>query len=186
MTPLDASRLLIAVAGSVFAKDSLEILRRFAKLKPLGDKGPKTTLEDFLARRIEALPEESSFTDGDRRELRRPFGSRRLSKIAFELMWAAGVHSNDLPRTTFSDHVSHKRLYAKRQASTEATLWAIQLNPGPIQLNLNHPGRLVDASMRSALVNRRRPCRYEIRASASEAPSPRLFHGRCAAHTRAH
>jgi hypothetical protein len=96
MTSLDASRLLIAVAGSSFAKDSLEVLRRFANLEPLGDKGPKLTLEQFLARRIEALPQERSF-EGDRSELRRPFGSRRLSKIAFELMWAAGVDCNELP-----------------------------------------------------------------------------------------
>ena len=35
MTPLDASRLLIAVAGSTFAKDSVDVLKRFAKLKPV-------------------------------------------------------------------------------------------------------------------------------------------------------
>jgi hypothetical protein len=95
MTPLDASRLLIAVAGSTFAKDSLEVLRRFAKLKPLSSKGP--TLEKFLERRIEALPEERHFAFSDLRDYRKPFGSRRLSKIAFELMWAAGVHLDDLP-----------------------------------------------------------------------------------------
>ena len=37
MVPLDASRLLLAVTGSQFAKDSLEVLRRFADLKPIGD-----------------------------------------------------------------------------------------------------------------------------------------------------
>jgi hypothetical protein len=104
MAPLDASRLLIAVAGSTFAKDSIEVLRRFAKLKPLRDTGPKTTLEEFLARRIEALPEERNYTElsesyhsGRQSPIRRSFGSRRLSKVALELMWAAGLGSEDLP-----------------------------------------------------------------------------------------
>jgi hypothetical protein len=52
---------LVVVAGSTFARDSLEVLRRFAKRKPLGAKGPKTAPEDFLARRIKAVPEERHF-----------------------------------------------------------------------------------------------------------------------------
>lgn len=33
MIPIDASRLVIASAGSIFAKDSADVLRRFAKLR---------------------------------------------------------------------------------------------------------------------------------------------------------
>jgi len=54
---------LIVVAGSAFAGDSLEVLRRFAKRKPLGDMGPKTAPEDFLARRMKAVPEKRHFGD---------------------------------------------------------------------------------------------------------------------------
>jgi hypothetical protein len=42
---------------------SLEVVRRFAKRQPLGDKGPKTAPEDFLARRIKAVPEKRHFGD---------------------------------------------------------------------------------------------------------------------------
>jgi predicted ArsR family transcriptional regulator len=54
MTPLDASRLIIAVAGSTFAKDSAAVLERFSKLEPLTKKGRGLKLEDFLASRIGA------------------------------------------------------------------------------------------------------------------------------------
>src|ERR1700730_2606062 len=49
MAPRDASRLLLAVAGSTFAKDSLNVLRRFADLKPIIGDPREKTLEEFLA-----------------------------------------------------------------------------------------------------------------------------------------
>src|SRR5664280_2756428 len=56
MTPLDAAHLVIAVAGSTFAKDSMASLTRFCDL--LSDKdrrrprGSRRKLENFLAERI--------------------------------------------------------------------------------------------------------------------------------------
>lgn len=58
MTPLDVSRLLIATAGSTFAKDSADVRKRFAKLKPLRTRSAGDTLEQFLAVRIAELPME--------------------------------------------------------------------------------------------------------------------------------
>jgi hypothetical protein len=91
MAPLDASRLLIAVAGSTFAKDSLKVLRRFASLKPVSDPRDRP-LEEFLAYRIELLSGERRYIPNDRT----PAPLRRLPQIAMELMWPADVHSENL------------------------------------------------------------------------------------------
>src|SRR6516164_4729063 len=56
MSPLDAARLVIAVAGSTFAKDSADVLKRFANLKPLGSGSSAETLEVCLEKRIDELP----------------------------------------------------------------------------------------------------------------------------------
>jgi len=92
MAPLDASRLLLAGVGSTFAKDSTNVLRRFAELMPIGDPRKKT-LEEFLAYRIELLPGEDGYLPNDRtpREL------LRLPQIAMELMWPVDSHSEDIP-----------------------------------------------------------------------------------------
>jgi hypothetical protein len=92
MAPLDASRLLLAAAGSTFAKDSLNVLRRFAELEPIGDPREKT-LEEFLAYRIELLSGETSYSpnDGTPREL------LRIARIAMELMWPIDARSQDIP-----------------------------------------------------------------------------------------
>jgi|UPI0007823A4C hypothetical protein len=44
MTPLDASCRLIAAIGDTFAKDSADVLKRLAKLKPLRTKSDGDTL----------------------------------------------------------------------------------------------------------------------------------------------
>ena len=82
MVPLDASRLLLAVTGSQFAKDSLEVLRKFADLKPIGDPRDKT-LEEFLAYRIELLTTETGYVIAQDV----PDKLRRLPHIALELIW---------------------------------------------------------------------------------------------------
>ena len=76
MTPLDASRLLIATAGSTFAKDFADVLKRFAKLKPLRTRSAGDTLEQFLAVRIAELPMEIPPADYVRQQVPsgRPFG----------------------------------------------------------------------------------------------------------------
>jgi hypothetical protein len=59
MTPLDASRLLIASAASYFAKDSVLVLKRFKELRPISKRTRLTdTLENCLAKRIAELPME--------------------------------------------------------------------------------------------------------------------------------
>jgi hypothetical protein len=88
MTALDASRLLIASAGSTFAKDSFEVLTRFANLKPLRRESSGDTLEKALARRIAELPIDVPPEDYVKRRVRsgRPFGSRRLTEDALQLL----------------------------------------------------------------------------------------------------
>ena len=51
-----ASRLVIVITGSAFAKDSAEVLKRFTKLKPLGSGSSAETLEECLEKRIDDLP----------------------------------------------------------------------------------------------------------------------------------
>ena len=89
MTPLDASRLVIASAGSIFAKDSEAVLERFAKLAPISSRTRVTeTLEDFLARRIAELPMEIPPPEyvSPSPEWQQRFGSRRLAETALQLL----------------------------------------------------------------------------------------------------
>jgi hypothetical protein len=66
MTPLDATRLLIAAAGSSFVKDSLQTLYVFQNLQSIGPgepmrpdrpqfRKPRVSLEDYIARVIQRL-----------------------------------------------------------------------------------------------------------------------------------
>lgn len=89
MTPLDASRLLIAAAGSYFAKDSARVLKGFGKLKPMGRRRrPFGTLEECLALRIGELPMDIPPPDLDRRspEWHKRFNPRRLAETALQLL----------------------------------------------------------------------------------------------------
>lgn len=97
MTSLEAARLVLACAGSTFAKDSMEVLKRFAHLGPAGSRKPSTSLERFLAARIAELP---MFVQPERRErgLGRSFGSRRLAQTALQLYEPIGEKVEELPR----------------------------------------------------------------------------------------
>jgi len=105
MTALDASRLIIAAAGSTFAKDSADVLKRFAKLRPISARTRITDpLEDFLAWRIEELSlgtppiEHASAWP----EWQKGFGSRRLAETALQLI-------DPIP---ISDKTAHLARYA--------------------------------------------------------------------------
>jgi hypothetical protein len=100
MTALDASRLLIASAGSTFAKDSLDVLKRFANLKPLRRGSSGGTLEKALETRIAELPFEVPPEDYVKRMVRsgRPFGSRQLAEDALQLFEPMGAGTDGLPR----------------------------------------------------------------------------------------
>jgi hypothetical protein len=97
MTSLDAARLVIAAVGSTFAKDSMEVLKRFAHLGPAGTKKPLITLERFLSDRIAELPMEVQ-PEQRLRELGRSFGSRRLAQTALQLYEPIGTETDGLPR----------------------------------------------------------------------------------------
>ncbi|MBR1133298.1 hypothetical protein [Bradyrhizobium iriomotense] len=126
MTPLDAARLVIAALGSTFAKDSVNVLKRFAKLKPIGGRSRSThELESLLMRYIAILPrpEEipshdmfeavnadylpSPYEEGEedapyRNEVdpsrrRRRSASRRLTEVALQLLEPVGADANKLP-----------------------------------------------------------------------------------------
>lgn len=116
MTSLDAARLVLAVSGSRFAKDSAEVLKCFAKLKPMRRPNSGVILEDFLARRIEKMPlgitvsardyADRKYNEWDRRyrdanysiNRPKPFGSSRLADIALQLIEPAGIEAEDHPR----------------------------------------------------------------------------------------
>jgi len=69
MTTLDASRLLIATAGSSFVKDSVETLKEFGSLQPLVadkpvrggatvERPPRIAFEKYLAEMMQRLIDE--------------------------------------------------------------------------------------------------------------------------------
>jgi hypothetical protein len=103
MTSLDASRLLLASAGSHFAKDSLQVLENFGGLKPLRHPRSNATLEECLAKRIESAlkekPEDTSFRN-DWRRTRPPrrFGSPHLAETALQLIEPMGSSASNFPR----------------------------------------------------------------------------------------
>jgi hypothetical protein len=109
MTALDASRLVIAVAGSTFAKDSAEVLKRFAKLKPLGSGSSAETLEKCLEKRIDELPLEFTalpyveYTKPGRRQ----WGSPRLAVSALQLFEPVGKEVAKLPRFALVRWITH-------------------------------------------------------------------------------
>lgn len=89
MTPLDASRLVISSAGSTFAKDSVDVLARFAKLIPISGRRRRTeTLEESLAQRIEELPMDVPSPEhvSASPEWQQRFGSRRLAETALQML----------------------------------------------------------------------------------------------------
>ncbi len=103
MTSLDASRLLLGATGSVFAKDSLQVLENFGGLKSLQYRRSNFTLEAFLAKRIDLiLREEASATsfetDRHKSRPRRPFGSPHLAETALQLIEPMGSSQRGLPR----------------------------------------------------------------------------------------
>jgi hypothetical protein len=109
MTALDASRLLIASVGSTFAKDSLDVLKRFSKLRPVSRRRLSDTLEDFLANRIEELVMEIPPPDdvGRSAEWQQRFGSRRPAEAALQLLDPIGTGAEKLPRYAIVRWVDH-------------------------------------------------------------------------------
>lgn len=99
MTALDASRLVIAAAGSTFAKDSLQVLKRFAKLRPVRSRTRWAyALEDFLAELIAQLPMEVPPPEyvTTSLEWQQRFGSRRLADTALQLLDPIGAGADQL------------------------------------------------------------------------------------------
>lgn len=101
MTPLDAARLVIAVAGSSFAKDSMATLERFCGL--LSDKdrrsprGVRRKLEDFLAQRIARIVSDQQHQDFKRLPPILP-RYNLAAHVALKLMWIVGDDIESSPR----------------------------------------------------------------------------------------
>jgi hypothetical protein len=96
MTPLDAARLIVAVLGSTFARESEVTLKKFCKLVPHRANVREATLEEFLAMRIGRLPFERHFPESHKFNPRAWGRSRRLTRVALELMWIAGEVGLDM------------------------------------------------------------------------------------------
>lgn len=114
MTPLDASRLVIASAGSIFAKDSADVLTRFAKLVPISKRTRRTeTLEESLAHRIAELPMEVPPPEhvSPSSEWQQRFGSRRLAETALQMLDAIPTNNkktDKLPRFAILRWLDHR------------------------------------------------------------------------------
>jgi hypothetical protein len=95
MTAADASRLVIAVAGSLAAKHAAEALAAFRDLKPLGPKGRGLTLEHFLSEHIEGLVRGSGLSGHSSNV---PYRAYDLAaEEALKLIWFAGRSRDSLP-----------------------------------------------------------------------------------------
>lgn len=97
MTADDASRLVIAVAGSLAAKHAAEALAAFRYLKPLGPKARGLTLEHFLSEHIDGLARGSVLAG---RSSNVPYRVYDLAaEEALKLIWFAGRSSRaSMPR----------------------------------------------------------------------------------------
>jgi hypothetical protein len=95
MTAADASRLVIAVAGSLAAKHAAEALAAFKDMKPLGPKGRGLTLEQFLCEHIGGLASGSVLAEHSSV----PYRAYDLAaEEALKLIWFAGRSRDSLPR----------------------------------------------------------------------------------------
>jgi hypothetical protein len=109
MTALDASRLVIEAAGSIFAKDSAEVLKRFAKLRTLGGGSAAETLKTCLEKRIDDLPLEvtaSPYVEY-KKPGQRPWGSARLAEVALQLFEPLGADVSKQPRFALVRWITH-------------------------------------------------------------------------------
>ncbi|MDX3965541.1 MAG: hypothetical protein QHD01_02940 [Bradyrhizobium sp.] len=89
MTERDAARLVIAAAGSYFAKDSAVALKRFGGLRPITKRTRLgAMLEECLAKCIAGLPMDLPPEEESHRspEWQQRFGSRRLAETALQLL----------------------------------------------------------------------------------------------------
>lgn len=101
MTPLDAAHLVIAVAGSTFAKDSMSTLNRFCGLLSLKDRRQprrsRRTLESFLAERIVRIVSDEHY--GHIATLAHdPPRYSLAANVALKLMWVGGEDIESLRR----------------------------------------------------------------------------------------
>lgn len=106
MTTLDASRLLLAVAGSTFVKDSLETLRELKKLRPIGeiktergypvDRRPETDLDVYVAKMMQRLIDERHQLASAYR--RPPQNPPAVAPFAMTLMSVVSGRPADFPR----------------------------------------------------------------------------------------
>ena len=107
MTTLDASRLLIATAGSSFVKDSVETLEEFGSLQPIGSgkplRGsvtkklqPRIALEKYLAEMMQRLIDEKAQLSSAYR--RPPHDPEPIGSIALQLISAVSASSKKFPK----------------------------------------------------------------------------------------
>jgi hypothetical protein len=107
MTTLDASRLLIATAGSSFVKDSVETLEEFGSLQPIGSgkpmRGsltevlqPRIAFEKYLAEMMQRLIDEKEQLSSAYR--RPPQDPEPIGSIALRLMSVVSASSKNFPR----------------------------------------------------------------------------------------
>lgn len=126
MTPLDASKLLITIAGSTFVKDSVLTLAEFRKLRPIGAgtplRGssrkvvrPRIKLDEYLADRMQHLIDgREHLPDAYRKRLPR---LEAPAKFALTLMSVVGARADQFPRVAVVRHFTHNGVGATSFAS---------------------------------------------------------------------
>ena len=126
MTTLDASRLLIAVAGSSFAKDSVESLNEFRKLQPIGagkptpgsltrDLKPKIAFDVYVAQMMQRLIDERDrLSNAYRRPPQTPPPS---ACFALSLISVVSAQPSDFPRAAIARYFTDRGVSALSFAS---------------------------------------------------------------------
>lgn len=118
MTTLDASRLLITVAGSSFVKDLVETLTEFRKLQPIGAGKPmsgsptkaimpKIALDTYVANMMQRLIDEKVQLASVFR--RPPQDPEPQASIALTLMSVVSAQPSDFPRVAIVNFMHGRR-----------------------------------------------------------------------------
>lgn len=143
MTTLDAARLLIAAAGSSFAKDSVETVEEFGGLQPLAadkhargaanvERPPRIAFEKYLAEMMQRLIDE-----GDQLPsayLRPPQDQPPIGSMGLTLISVVSVPTKHFPRLAIARRFSKSGAAAVSFASPKLSNPAMNVTEYALQL----------------------------------------------------
>ena len=143
MTTLDAARLLIAAAGSSFAKDSVETVEEFGGLQPLAadkpargaaavERPPRIAFEKYLAEMMQRLIDEKDQLPSAYR--RPPQDQPPIGSMGLTLISVVSVATKHFPRLAIARRFSKAGAAAVSFASPKLSNPAMNVTEYALQL----------------------------------------------------